>query len=132
MVEMLLGSVFIVAGLLLLVRGWQEIYRARKADRMADTGLYSVIRHPQYAGIILAVFGQIVHWPTIITLVLFPVIVFAYVRLARKEEKGMLNWFGAAFQEYRQRVPMFVPRRGDWKRMFNALVSGDSGIGIHS
>jgi len=26
-------------------------------------GLYGVIRHPQYAGIMLAVFGQIVHWP---------------------------------------------------------------------
>ncbi|MDA8254290.1 MAG: isoprenylcysteine carboxylmethyltransferase family protein [Betaproteobacteria bacterium] len=130
MIEMLLGGVFIVAGLLLLVRGWQEVYRARKADRMADTGLYSVIRHPQYTGIILAIFGQIVHWPTIVTLVLFPVIVFAYVRLARKEEREMLNRFGAAYQEYRQQVSMFVPRRGDWGRTLNALLSGDGGIGV--
>lgn len=130
MIEMLLGGIFIVAGLLLLVRGWQEVYRAHKADRMAETGLYSVIRHPQYTGIILAVFGQIVHWPTIVTLALFPVIVFAYIRLARKEEREMLNRFGAAYQAYRQRVPMFWPHRGDWGRTFNALLSGNGGISV--
>lgn len=120
-IEMLLGGVFIVTGLLLLICGWREVYRARAAGRLADGGLYGLVRHPQYAGIILAVFGQIVHWPTVVTLALFPVIVLVYVRLARKEEREMLERFGAAYRDYRERVPMFFPRRGEWSRLVTVL-----------
>jgi protein-S-isoprenylcysteine O-methyltransferase Ste14 len=80
-----------------------------------------VIRHPQYTGVMLAVFGQIIHWPTLITLALFPVIVLVYVRLARKEERAMASRFGTAYRDYMQRVPMFFPRRGNWGRLFGAL-----------
>lgn len=129
MIEMLLGVVFIAIGLLLLIRGWQEVYRARKANRMADTGLYGVMRHPQYVGILLAVFGQIVHWPTVITLTLFPLIVLVYVRLARKDERDMLSRFGVPYETYLQRVPMYLPRRSDWRRTLDALISGDGTAG---
>jgi protein-S-isoprenylcysteine O-methyltransferase Ste14 len=91
------------------------------AQRFASEGLYSVIRHPQYTVIMLAVFGQIVHWPTIITVALFPVIVLVYVLLARKEEKDMINRFGAPYEGYMQRVPRFFPRRGEWRQLFSAL-----------
>lgn len=121
MIEMLLGGVFIVTGLLLLIGGWREVYRARVEGRMADGGLYALMRHPQYVGIMLAVFGQIVHWPTIVTVALFPVIVLVYVRLARKEERELLERFGAAYRDYRERVPMFFPRRGEWSRLVNVL-----------
>lgn len=115
-IEMLLGGVFVVGGLMLLIGGWREVYRARVEGCLADRGLYSVVRHPQYLGIMLAVFGQIVHWPTIVTMALFPLIVLAYVSLARKEERAMLERFGGAYRDYRERVPMFFPRRGEWNR----------------
>lgn len=121
MIEMLLGSVFILLGVVLLLSGWRSVYQARQEGRFAREGLYGVIRHPQYTGIMLAVFGQIVHWPTIITVALFPVIVLVYVRLARKEEKDMIERFGAAYQEYMQQVPRFFPRRGDWGRLLEAI-----------
>lgn len=121
MIEMLLGGTFILLGLALLVSGWSKVYAARRDGRFASEGLYGVVRHPQYTGIMLAVFGQIVHWPTIITLVLFPVIVLVYVRLARKEERDMISRFGAAYQEYMQQVPMFFPGWNDWGRLFDAL-----------
>jgi protein-S-isoprenylcysteine O-methyltransferase Ste14 len=70
----------------------------------------------------LAVFGQLVHWPTLITVVLLPVIVFVYVRLARKEEQDMVSRFGAAYEAYRRRVPMFVPGRSQWKQLFSTHV----------
>ncbi len=120
-IEMLLGGGFIVTGLLLLIGGWREVYRARIEERLADGGLYALIRHPQYSGIMLAVFGQIVHWPTIVTIALFPVIVLVYVRLARKEERELLERFGMAYRDYRQRVPMFFPRRGQWGRLATVL-----------
>lgn len=120
-VEMLLGGAFILLGLALLIRSWTTVYRARREGRIAEDELYGVVRHPQYTGIVLAVFGQIVHWPTLITLLLFPIIVFAYARLARKEERDMIRRFGIAYEAYRLRVPMFVPGRAQWKELLGGL-----------
>ncbi len=122
MLEMLLGGVFIVVGLVLLIRGWGQVYRAGQEDRLATQGVYGLIRHPQYSGIMLAVFGQIVHWPTVITLLLFPAIIYACVHLARREEAALLERFGEAYQAYRLRVPMLFPHRQDWRGFLHALL----------
>ena len=106
--EMLIGYAFITLGLMLLIRGWIRIYF--DGHRLLTDGIYGVVRHPQYAGIFLAVFGQLVHWPTILTLALAPLIVAAYVHLARREERRMVERFGESYIEYRRRVPMFFPR----------------------
>lgn len=91
-VEMLTGSVFVVAGLLLVIKGWIRIYF--QGDTLVTDGIYSHIRHPQYAGIFLVIFGQLVHWPTVFTLALAPVIVWLYVRLAQREETRLIERFG--------------------------------------
>lgn len=54
------------------------------------------------------------------TLALFPLIVWVYVRLARKEERSMIEQFGDEYRLYRERVPMFFPRRGEWRHLFGA------------
>lgn len=108
-----LGYALVFLGLSLLAKGWREVYRATKADRLATDGLYLMARHPQYTGIFLAIFGQLIHWPTIPTLILFPVIIWAYYRLAKREEQRMLATFGAHYAVYRQQVPMFLPKSGD-------------------
>ncbi len=123
MIEMFLGFALVILGVLLLMEGWREVYRASREGRLVTDGLYGVVRHPQYTGIMLAVFGQIIHWPTIITLVLFPVIVLIYVRLSRKEENKLVEHFGEEYLAYRRRVPMFFPRWGEWRRLFGAMSS---------
>ncbi|MBI4011593.1 MAG: isoprenylcysteine carboxylmethyltransferase family protein [Candidatus Rokubacteria bacterium] len=123
MVEMVVGYGFVFFGLSLLAEGWREVYRARKENRPATSGLYAVVRHPQYTGIFLAVFGQLIHWPTIPTVALFPVIVWAYARLAKREEARMVEQFGEAYLAYRRDVPMFLPRRGEWRRLMAAARS---------
>ncbi len=81
-------------------------------------GPYALVRHPQYTGIFLAVFGEgVVHWPSIFSLAAFPIIVFAYVLLARKEERQMIETFRESYRQYRSRVPMFFPRRGEWGKL---------------
>lgn len=85
---------------------------ARKEERLATGGLYSFVRHPQYTGFFMIVFGEgIVHWPTIISVALFPVIVAAYTWLALKEEREVLAEFGDEYREYQNKVPRFLP----WK-----------------
>jgi protein-S-isoprenylcysteine O-methyltransferase Ste14 len=70
----------------------------------------------------LAVFGQVVHWPTLITVALFPLIVLVYVRLAWKEEQDLVRRFGAAYEAYRKDVPMFLPGVRQWKQLFSTLA----------
>ena len=127
-IAMMVGLAFVVVGIYLLVQGWRIVYRATRDKRLATGGVYSIVRHPQYTGIFLALFGEgIVHWPTVFSVALFPVIVLSYVLLAKKEERQMLAQYGDEYRAYRDRVPMFLPRRADWRR----LVRGPLGRSHH-
>jgi protein-S-isoprenylcysteine O-methyltransferase Ste14 len=122
MVEMMVGYTFVFLGLSLIIRGWKQVYEAQKSDRLVTEGIYRYIRHPQYTGIYLAIFGQLIHWPTIPTLVLFPVIVIAYYALARKEERVMIEKFGNEYRVYAKKVPMFFPK---WEESREDLFEKD-------
>jgi len=57
---------------------------------------------------------------------LFPVIVVAYVLLARSEERRVMKEFGEAYRAYQGRVPMFIPRWGHWRQLIDlAKLSGE-------
>lgn len=118
-VSMFIGYAVAFFGVTLLIAGWREVYKANKQKRLATGGPYAVMRHPQYTGIFLVLFGEgVVHWPTVFSLAAFPVVVIAYTLLARKEERQMLEQFGDEYRQYRSRVPMFLPRWGDWRKLF--------------
>ena len=110
----LLSNVFIVAGFWLLASAWKVLYEAQRNQRLATTGAYARVRHPQYIGFVLIMFGFLLQWPTLVTLVMFPILVFMYARLAKREEADMVEQFGDAYRRYRERVPAFIPRR-NWK-----------------
>ena len=81
-----------------------------------------LVRHPQYSGLFIALFGEgVVHWPTIFSVGLFPIIVLVYVLLAREEERQMIESFGERYREYQSGVPMFFPRWSKWRELFEAL-----------
>ena len=109
----LLSFVFIGGGFLLISVGWNALYEAQRAHRLATTGVYAHLRHPQYAGFSLVMFGFLLQWPTVLTLAMFPVLVFMYVRLARGEERAAVAEFGADYESYRRAVPGFIPRISD-------------------
>lgn len=118
LVSMLAGYTLAFIGIGLFAFGWREVYWARKENRFATDGPYRFVRHPQYTGLFLALFGEgVVHWPTLFSVGLMPLIVVAYYWLARKEEKEMLRSFGDRYRDYMRRVPMFVPRWGQWRRL---------------
>lgn len=105
----MLSFVFIAGGFWLISSAWQVLYRAQKTNSMARTGAYSYVRHPQYVGFIMVMFGFLLQWPTILTLAMFPILVWMYVRLARSEEQDSLAAFGDQWREYAGRVPAFIP-----------------------
>ena len=118
MISMILGYLILFAGIGIFMEGWRELHRARQENRLVTDHLYGLVRHPQYTGLFIALFGEgIVHWPTIVSVALFPVIILAYVLLARSEERKMLNQFGEEYHTYRLRVPGFIPRWGQWRNL---------------
>lgn len=120
-VSMLLGYTLAFIGVGIFIQGWRELYRARQRGTLATDGLYGLVRHPQYTGLFLALFGEgVVHWPTIFSVGLFPVIVLAYSLLARREERQMIEQFGDRYRAYQRRVPRFLPHWGRWRQMVAA------------
>jgi protein-S-isoprenylcysteine O-methyltransferase Ste14 len=106
----MLSFVFIFGGFIVISTAWRVLYLAQKANALATTGIYSYVRHPQYVGFILVMFGFLLQWPTLLTLAMFPVLVYMYVRLARAEERESLAAFGDAYRRYMAEVPGFLPR----------------------
>ncbi len=106
----ILSSVFIFGGFLLLANAWTVLYKAQQERRLATTGPYEYVRHPQYAGFTLIMTGFLVQWPTLVTLVMFPILVYMYVRLARREEREVRAEFGEEYERYAMRTPAFLPR----------------------
>jgi len=105
----ILSNIFIVAGFWLLASAWNVLYRAQRSGRLATTGLYARMRHPQYVGFVLIMFGFLLQWPTILTVLMFPVLVVMYGYLAKVEEKDMIKQFGDEYHRYASAVPAFLP-----------------------
>ena len=120
----LLSFIFIGAGFILISVAWKELYQAQRIGAMATDGPYSYVRHPQYVGFILVMFGFLLQWPTILTLAMFPVLTLMYVKLARREEREAVAEFGTAYAHYAQDVPGFIPRLD---RLFGGSEPGGYG-----
>lgn len=106
----LLSFALIGGGFILISNAWYVLYEAQKTRALATTGPYAYVRHPQYVGFILVMFGFLLQWPTILTLLMFPVLVWMYVRLAREEEREVIAKFGGTYRKYAANVPGFIPR----------------------
>lgn len=105
---MWISILFIGTAFILIGWGWLKIYRGKGS--FVTTGLYSIVRHPQYLGLILIIIGFNVQWPTFPTLVMAPILILMYLRLARIEERELTEEFGTAYKVYRKRVPAFMPK----------------------
>ena len=108
----LLSNVFIFGGFILLYSAWKVLFEAQRTHTLATTGPYAHIRHPQYAAFVLTMLGFLFQWPTILTLLMFPVLVYMYIRLSRREEQEVLVEFGEAYARYAAQTPAFLPQVG--------------------
>jgi protein-S-isoprenylcysteine O-methyltransferase Ste14 len=106
----LLSFALIGGGFVLIANAWRVLYEAQRQGVLATIGPYAHVRHPQYVGFTLVMFGFLLQWPTLLTLVIFPVLVWIYVRLARNEEREVEAEFGEAYRGYARCVPAFFPR----------------------
>lgn len=103
----LISNGFMIAGFFIMGKGWGRIHSAKGG--LVTDGVYGYVRHPQYSGLFLVTVGLLIQWPTIITVLMWPVLILAYYKLARREEGEMEREFGPAYRMYKERVPMFIP-----------------------
>jgi len=97
---------FTVAKLL----GVQEIKGDSRPQELVTTGIYSRIRHPRYASVVLGLIGLSLIANTFgayLAVVLFIPGLYAIILL---EERELKQRFGDAYRDYCQRVPRFIPR----------------------
>jgi protein-S-isoprenylcysteine O-methyltransferase Ste14 len=106
----ILSNVVIFGGFILLSAAWKVLYKAQRTHTLATTGPYAYVRHPQYDGFILIMLGFLFQWPTLITLIMFPILVTMYVKLAKREEREVLEEIGEPYLRYMAATPAFVPR----------------------
>jgi protein-S-isoprenylcysteine O-methyltransferase Ste14 len=106
----LLSNGLIFGGFILLASAWRVLFEAQRERKLATSGPYAYVRHPQYAAFILIMLGFLLQWPTLLTLVMFPILVVMYVRLAGLEEREVLKEFGEAYGRYAANTPAFFPR----------------------
>ena len=104
---MLLSWAAMIGGLVVMGNGWRQIHKTK--GELVTSGLYGQVRHPQYSGLFLIAVGMLIQWPTLITAVMWPILLVMYYRLARREEREMESRFGNQYLAYKERVPMFLP-----------------------
>ncbi|MFA5991748.1 MAG: isoprenylcysteine carboxylmethyltransferase family protein [Candidatus Doudnabacteria bacterium] len=106
----ILSGIAIAAGFIIIAKSWKILYTAQAKHILATEGPYAKIRHPQYVGFVLVMIGFLMQWPTLLTLLMFPILIAMYVHLAKVEEKEMLQEFGEPYQQYLDRTPRFWPK----------------------
>ena len=104
---MVYAAVLIAIGTALIAIGWVTLYRASKKHEFVTTGIYKYSRHPQYLGFILIILGWLIDWPTLITIIFVPILIFKYAVAGKVEEKEILKEF-PEYQKYIDEVPYLI------------------------
>jgi protein-S-isoprenylcysteine O-methyltransferase Ste14 len=106
----ILSNVLIFGGFILLSSSWKVLYAAQTDHTLATAGPYRHVRHPQYIAFIVIMLGFLIQWPTVVTLVMFPILCVTYVRLAHREEREVAAKFGDAWRAYAALTTRWLPR----------------------
>lgn len=104
----LISNVIVIVGFAVMWKGWKLVHGAK--DALVTDGLYKYVRHPQYAGLFLVMIGMLIQWPTVITALMFPILIYVYYSLSKREEKEVLVLFSEEYKRYMEKTPMFIPR----------------------
>ncbi len=88
----------------------------KERGKLLDQGPYGIIRHPRYVEILLLTFGYAAISNHVGAYVLSGLAVPIVHLLVLLEERELLDRFGEAYREYRERVPRYIPAAGFWGR----------------
>lgn len=104
------SNLFIFGGFIMLSNAWHVLWKAQRRHKLASSGIYARMRHPQYVAFIAIMLGFLLQWPTLPTLIMFPILTVTYVRLAIREEAIADKEFGDEWRGYAAKTPRFFPK----------------------
>lgn len=114
LVNLLIFMPFFVVGVWFGVKGVIQtslkVAEIHRAERIVASGVYSIIRHPQYFGGILAHIGFSFLLSALYSLLVTPLVIAIIYVISWKEEKELTKEFGQEYVEYRNKVPMLIPK----------------------
>lgn len=87
-----------------------KVAETHRTEKIVTTGGYSIVRHPQYLGGLLAHVGNSFLLSAWYSLVLTPLMVVLIYFISRKEEKELIKEFGKEYVDYKKKVPMLIPK----------------------
>ena len=103
---MLYGAFLMILGTAVVIVGWVTLYRRVDREGLVTTGIYSISRHPQYLGFMLVIYGWMVGWPTVLTVIFGTILLIVYVRVCIKEEKEVAREHD--YNGYKEEVPFLL------------------------
>lgn len=114
LVHLIIFIPFILVVLWLSFKGIAEVTlkvaETHRADKIITTGVYSIIRHPQYLGALLAHLAISILFSALFSVLLTPFMAVYIYLISWKEEKELVNEFGKEYEDYKAKVPMFIPK----------------------
>jgi len=81
-----------------------------RTEKIVTQGVYSIVRHPQYLGGLLAHFGISILFSALYSLFSTPLMIVLVYFISWKEEKELIREFGKEYEDYKEKVPMLMPR----------------------
>ena len=112
--HLIISLPFILIGACLGIIGVKEtslkVAETHKTGKIVSTKIYSLIRHPQYLGAILAHIGFSILLSSLLSLIFTPLVILHNFLVAWKEEKELIKEFGETYKKYKENVPMFIPK----------------------
>ncbi len=110
----LVTSLMFFSALIFMGRAFKQIHDAQ--GELVTDGLYAYVRHPQYTALFVLIISLLIQWPSLLSWLMAPILLITYLRLARREEREMMDKFGELYANYRARTPSFIPSLSDWRR----------------
>jgi len=137
-----IGPLLFYIGLSIFFSAFIPLYWSKfRGKGLVKSGLYSIVRHPQYLGLAIAGLGILLYWPRFFIVIMYITMLYLYYLLARDEEGRMERAFGDAYKDYKASIPMFIPGgpgrwlkgvlpEGRWGSVYGYIIALVFGIGI--
>ena len=104
---------FFFIGAWLGIEGVKEttlrVAETHRTEKIITSGVYSITRHPQYLGGLLAHVGISFLLSASYSLLSTPLMALLVYLISRKEEKELIKEFGKEYEDYRKKASMFLP-----------------------
>lgn len=94
---------------IVLGRNWSATVTIKKDHELVSSGPYAIVRHPLYAGVLLAMFGTAISFGDLRGFIAFFLTFAGWWLKSRTEERFMVKQFGARYLQYQQQVKALIP-----------------------